>query len=389
MSMQLREMFDQAADDTLPPDVTARAVRSATRRRRARWAIGGSVVATAAVVLGVAVAVNDPLQNESPRPTDVAAVPNELPKVESLPLLEAGSMQAASVAYVVDGELVFVSASTGDAFRYPTGMPQDSGSVEDIFIPALDVALSPDGAHALVTVSGQSQMAEPTVRLLDVRQASERTLDGLTPTDDAGGVTVARPNTLAWADDSRTFYCACYGPEVQGLWTGVVADAGQATLSAPQSNVVPMQVAAGSSGISVQLGEREPWTMPASDVDAHASLTDGYALALSRGGDPTYLAASGSGVTVGGVDGAQTTSVDLPVAPGDGEYEIVTDVDAVMGGFVVVVATAQRGEGFDHPSDAISSISAFFIGDDGAWHDLTSLPAGAVTASFASDVVSP
>jgi hypothetical protein len=389
MTTQLREMFDQAANDTLPPDVIERALRTATRRRRSRWVVGGSVLATAAVVLGVVVAANAPLKGAGPQPTDVAAMPNELPGLKDLPVLQPGSMHTASVAYVVDGQLVLVDSANGDAFRYPTGMPQDSGSVDDIFLPTLDVALSPDGARALVTVAGQSHMAEPSVRLLDVRGASEQTLDGFVPTDDDGAVTVARASTLAWAYDSRTFYCACYGPQVQGLWTGVIGDAGQPKLSNPDSDIVPLQVASGSSGVSVQLGEQEPWTMPGSVVTIDESLTDGYALALSRTGDPVYLAARGSGVTVGDVDGAQTISMALPRPASDNEFVIATDVDAVVGGFAIVVATVQRGEGFNDPSDAISSIKAVFIGDDGTSRASTSMPPGAVTASFAGDLVTP
>jgi hypothetical protein len=73
MSTELREMFDGAAESDVRMDLAERAINGARLRRRQRFVVGGAMLATAAVVLGVVVAVSDIRQDAEPRPTDVAS----------------------------------------------------------------------------------------------------------------------------------------------------------------------------------------------------------------------------------------------------------------------------------------------------------------------------
>ena len=115
MTTELRDLLASAATDTTSPDLAGRAMTGARRRRQGRLAVLGSVAAVTALVAGAV--VFGPLQQsgDEPRPQDVASIPAELPTPDALPELAAGTMEAASTAYVVDDQLVLVDATTGDA----------------------------------------------------------------------------------------------------------------------------------------------------------------------------------------------------------------------------------------------------------------------------------
>ena len=210
MSTQLRDMFDAAAESEVPNGMAERAVGAARQRRRQRYVVGGAVVATAAVVLGVVMVVNDVRMDTEPKPTEVASLPDLMPRPAGLPNLAPGSVTTASAAYIVNGQLIVIDAVSGEAAVRTFGRPPvDQGVVADVAASATDVALSPDGRLAIVTVDNSEAGEVPTVRILDLEAATEQVLEGVTPVDDVGGATVRRPSVYAWANDSQSFSCAC------------------------------------------------------------------------------------------------------------------------------------------------------------------------------------
>ena len=180
MSTELRELFDTAAESKPPYDLGERAMAGA-RRRRQRQAVVGAVVASAAMVLGVVVVSGQLQTDASPRPIDVANLPDALPASDGLPNLEPGVVDAASVAYLDGSSMVVVDASSGEAFSTTFGPPPVDGAVFSIAITPTDVVLSPDGRRALVTVTGW-QGALPTLRVVDLATTQE--------------TVVARPHTV-------------------------------------------------------------------------------------------------------------------------------------------------------------------------------------------------
>jgi hypothetical protein len=400
MSTQLRDMFDAVAESEVPNGFAERAIGAARQRRRQRYVVGAAVLATAAVVLGVVVAVSDVRMDAEPRPTDVAAIPEELPSWRSLPNLVPGAMESAGAGYIVDGQLVLVDAETGEAMHAAIGPPPDSEAAGEVLISVSDVAISPDGERAVITVAPWPGDVLPSIRILHVAAALDTEVPGLTPADDAGGVTVARPSVYAWADSSETFECACAsrdlgsGRSVPQLYEVNVSGGEPAVELSPNATdlISPVQVVTGSIGTFMRAGDVDDWWPSASNP---SSVTlDGYAVAFSRGNDQGYLEMRvsaelrASELVLGNAASGDSFIAPLAVqAVIENQYVVVTDVEAVVGGFVAVIAVAERGEQFQAPADAIRRLEAVFIRPDGAQQDLTTFPNGTSTASFASDLL--
>ena len=204
MSTQLREMFDAAAESEVPNGMAERAVGAARQRRSQRYVVGGAVLATAAVVLGVVVAVSDVRMDAEPKPTDVASIPNRLPKADGLPVADYAEMTAASAAYVSQGELVLVDGSTGEPARAREGAADQPANANWFSsTPANDVFLSPDGRWADRRVS--TSLIRRTNSRAPARSmwtpANGRSSKGMTLANEG----VAWPQqmaVLAWAPDS-------------------------------------------------------------------------------------------------------------------------------------------------------------------------------------------
>ena len=402
MSTQLRDMFDAAAESEVPNGITERAIGAASRRRRSRWIAGAAVLAVGAVALSLVVSVSGLRSDANPDPTDFATIPKVLPALEELPSLQPGDLEAASISYIVGDQLVLVDAVTGDAFRYPTGPPSDLGAVDDVFLPTTDVALSPDGERALMTVAPMPGDSTPTVRVLDFATAREVVVPDLTPADDAGGTTLMRPSAYSWRDDSGSFLCACAETDVPHSdgWVPrlfeVVVDGSEieVRLAADASDVSPVQVVVGAAGTFVHMGGADgSWKALMNLDDGLVEDIYGPTLALGRGEEFTYIVDEGSHFTVGSREQGTPvwTTVDIPgLKPTGGAIgDLGTDLDAVVGGFVAVIAIAhQRGE-FASVDEQIIDLSAYFIMTDGTMRELTSFPDGTFTASFASDLVAP
>ena len=394
MSTELRELFDTAAESKPPYDLGERAVAAASRRRR-RQAVVGAVVASAAMVLGVVVVSGQLQTDASPRPIDVANLPDALPAADGLPNLEPGMVDAASVAYLDGSFMVVVDASSGEAARLTFGPPPVDGGVESVAIKPTDVVLSSDGRRALVTVAGWYR-SPPTLRVVDLATLRETVVPNLVPSDDLGAITAARPSVAAWANDSESFTCTCALKQGKApQLVDVLIDEQDPTkvtvrVFAISPHLSPLQVTVGTAGLAVQLEPGGSWLLPDGSIEGGATVPAADAVALGRGEDPTYLALRGGGFTLGvvGIDffdeATVTAEGDLTYSStGDGPTG-VTDVDAARDGFVVVTTNSLAWEGEKPRSDLRPRVVA--IAADGAQRTLTTLPPGARTASFAADL---
>jgi hypothetical protein len=300
-------------------------------------------------------------------------------------------VQSASVAYLVGGQLIVVDATSGDFARRVFGWPPGpNGSVVDVAASATDVALSPDGRMAIVTVETHQRDEDPTVRVLDLESATESVVPDVTPVDDAGDLTLRRPSVYAWANDSSMFYCAC--AQGQGAVPGVAEvsigeDGTSFAVTSPAPDVSPLQITAGTAGVASQLeAQGGPWFLQSGSSRSEAAIPPSYAAALGRGDGETYIALRGDGFTIGEVNGEATVRGTLEVPAGIYEFAAAIDVDAATGGFV---ATTVAGNYIEQtPADPISvhQSELMFIRDDGAQRLITTLPEVTTTASVASDL---
>ena len=396
MNTELRELFESGADVVTAPDLVERAVRGARSRRRNRVVVGAAVLATTAVVLGVLVGTGQLRTDTEPRPADVAAIPAELPRAlgDAVPNLEAGMLETASAAYVSDGVVAFVDASTGDVVRRTFGPPPLDGEGQlSVLVPVLDVALSPDGRTAAVIVEKWGrEIPGQTLRLLDLASDRETLVLDLMPADDRGADSASRPSVVAWENDSQHLVCSCaVGGEVPQL----VRVSAEGSWERMASDISPIQVSAGSAGVVAQLeADGGPWLMAPEFTPDDPAVPASYAAALSRGSDQTYIALRGSGFTIGHVDGSSTPIDDVLVEP-PGVHDFVTaiGVGAAQDGYVVATAAgnyvdADRRDGSDGGEEAqIQAGQLVFVGDAGEQRVISTLPAGTRSASVASDLV--
>ena len=275
MTTDLRQLLDNVAESGVQSDLARNAVAAASQRRRSRFVVTGSIVATAAVVLGFVVVVQ-PFAGvtEEAQPVDVAALPAQLPTAEGLPSLEEAPMEAASTAYVIDGEVVFINAKTAEAVKLfpssediPLSLSATAALSSRLSADAgwNRVVLSPDGEHALLTTpslpTADGRLGD-FLYVLDIAAITiERVPDVRVGKDVSDGAW--QPQLLAWDSDSKHFMCGCalagstpqvlliprvppWYPQTQG--TGIDA-----------IDVAPFQVAAGDDGRFIQLEPQGKW----------------------------------------------------------------------------------------------------------------------------------
>ncbi|MEO8108261.1 MAG: hypothetical protein ABI720_13205, partial [Actinomycetes bacterium] len=259
MSTQLRDMFHGAADSEVPFDLAERAMSGARQRRRNRLAVGGAVLAAAAVVLGFVVVNSSERLDGAPRPDEVAGLPDQLPAPIGLPRLTADTMSFASAAYVVDGQVVVLDAATGDGatVRLSCRAGYVCGVVPGIGSDA-SVAMSPNGQFLLVS-SGKTDL-EPGGRewvwLVDVATgvATPQTFK-LAPSSEANAEVLQ--TRMAWSPTGQRFACICSGPGRAQLWTADMAgvDADLVVSSVSGTDVSPTQISWGTGGLVARLPE--------------------------------------------------------------------------------------------------------------------------------------
>lgn len=407
MSSQIRELFESAAESEPPDDLASCAVAGARLRRRQRYTVAGSVLAAVAIVLGFVVVNSSQRLADAPRPDEVAGLPQELPAPENVANLEPGMVDAASAAYLVDAFLVVVDGSTGTAARVAFGPPLERGVVGMVAITPTDVVLSPDGRQALVTVSGWAGNP-PTLRVVDLATARETVIPDLVPSSDDS--TLTNPSVAAWSNDSGSLTCVCAAkagnaPSV----VDVVIDEQDPTKLTVQPSVIAPNIAAGqvvigTAGLAIQLdfprsggggalsNPDGSWMLPDGSTEGGPSLPDADLVALGRGpGSRTYLAERGGGITLGKVgsdsfDPATVTAVvSLTYSNKTGGLTVVTDVDAVGGGFLLVTQNALSSRRDAAPS--VERPQVVSIAEDGTQRLLSTLPPSATAASFAADLL--
>jgi hypothetical protein len=387
MTTNLRELLSDAAQSDVRPDLAERAISGARTQRRQRLAVGGSVLAAAAVVLGVVLGSGDLRTDSEPRPSDVASLPAELPAADGLPELTAGSMEAASVAYVIDDQLVLVDASGGSSFVYNgvTKVPLEyTGGMDAGALRPYQVRLSPDGTRALVAMRFESsqRLLGTRVAVLDVGTA-EASVGSWLLSDAYAESAWLEYNLMAWAPDSKEAFCICLGgdgaePKL-GVWSLKVWDAAIDPVysQTPTAlDLAPAQISAGAAGLFMQM---EPmggsWSLlfgftghPEAGFQADTlalSTQDRSALALTR--DGRYVLESESPLY------PQVVSGPLPAGP-------VSSIQALGEDFALV---SRPGTGLSEPSPPLLA-HQLAKGSDPQL--LTTFPAGTTSTSFAADV---
>lgn len=392
MTTELRELMASAADDQPPHDLAGRAMAGARRRRQGRLVVAGSIAAVT-VLVAAAVAFG-PMQrtNDEPRPQDVALLPAELPGAEGLRELAAGTMDRASVAYVVDDRLVLVDENSADAAVWnpvPKGIDITSKKV-NAALP-YQVRLSPDGTTALVAMRFETSQRLLGIRLmlLDVASAQPTPVEDLRLTDAYAESAWLEYNLMTWAPSSQTVYCVCIGaggtdPDL-GIWAiEPDVDPGNGYGVRQVSALVPSQISAGAAGLVVQLEPMlqptgGPWSLLSGSDDltrtrAHAdalaaSLDDPSAFALTR--DGRYGLTSDSPLYPEKVSGP------LPAGPVSSIQSLRSDV------FVLV----SRPEGaFAGEPAPPSRLLAHLLAKGSDPQLITTFPSGTTSTSFAAGV---
>lgn len=386
MSTEMRELLDAAAESQPPHDLASRAIAGAGRRRRQRYTVAGSVLAAAAVVLGLVIVSPAAPVVDAPRPDQVAGVPDKLPDAAGLPRLTADTMDVASTVYVDDGEVVVVDAGTGDGARvylscakgYVCGVVPGVG-------PDASVALSPDGRFLLVS-SGKTDLepgGQEWVWLVDVATgvATPQSFK-LAPASEASDVLQSR---MAWSPTGQMFACICGGPGRAQLWTANMSevDADLVVNSLSGADVVPTQISWGTDGLVARL--------PELGGDWRRVPPGGASMA-----DPKEWPTIGSAVSpdlfmIAVVMGQSRQGGFLGVTKGFHEYWIVDDVGyltvqsasvrpvlGALGSSYFTVFTDWKGDPVNYEVERL---------DGDAETTLTTLPAGATTITFAADLV--
>jgi hypothetical protein len=382
MNTDLRQMFEEGVDREVPHDLAERVVTGARARRRQRFVVGGAVLATAAVVLGVIVATNDTRPSTEPRPTDVAALPEVLPTPSGLSELSPGTMDAASTAYVVDNRLVLVDAGSAKAYVYqgianPTG---DSSQIPDGgALRPYAVRLSPDGTSALVAMRFESSQRLLGIRIavLDV-PTGESSLETLQLTDAEAEGSWLEYALMAWAPDSRTAYCVCHeGGQSMGVWSITLGDSPEGAFYTRVSDQVPAQISAGAGGLAVQLESYGgAWELRADGYLNRADLGPAESLSLSYD-VPTAFA---------GVTNGWFAIQDLRQRPQQIQWERlpagpVSSIQAAGSDYLLVSRPEGAAPGEPAPPEPLV---VHVISKDAAPKLLTTFPAGTTSTSFAA-----
>lgn len=379
MTTDLRELLVDVAQSDVPPDLAQRAIGDARTRRRQRLVVGSAVLAAAAVVLGVVIAGGELRTNSEPRPSDVASLPSALPAPGGLPTLTAESMDFASAAYVVEGEVVVIDAETGTGALVDFGTPEESvyGVLPGIG-PDASAVLSPNGRFLMVS-SGDpnwdSGSSDEWMWMVDVATGTValQTSFQLAPT---GNGSPALLNRMAWSPNGASFACVCSfsggRPRLYLMQTSEL-DAGDLLFNSAESDGIrPRQISWGVGGLVAQLAEDGAWgriqpggalaesTGPATSLAMSAVDANGF-LGIQEGG--TYR--------LGDIGQKPADPLVLPAGP-------VLSVQAYGAGFVLVSRPSES------PSEQSPTLVAHVMVRGDHWRVLSTFPAGTTSASLAS-----
>lgn len=391
MTSQLRSLLDGAADSAVPIGLGERAVAGARHRRARRALVGGSVAAVVAAVALVAVVVaGQPFRSDArPQPGDVASLPAELPSPAGLPTLAEAPMDAATTAYVVAGEVILVSSSSRQPARLPLDPARLAGAVggADVNGEAVSATVSPDGRTVLLMLEpGEESEGTGLVPVvLNVGSGEATVVEGLRGAQPPGDGWL-QPQLVAWSPDSSSVACVCAAaadpPEVWLLDVPDLVDG-----SAAGRWNLPVEgwgLSWGQAGLAIKFDQRgaewwhvSPGTLQAQGAPMWKRLADDVvALAFAEEDYRHFATADADSIRVwSGYGGAETWLLR-------GEH--LAFLAALPGGFAVVTwpADAQPGE-----PPAASPLQVRVIDYFGRVSQLTRLPAGTSTASFAADLV--
>jgi hypothetical protein len=408
MTTQLRSLMDEGADSYVPDGIARVAVEAARRRRRHRYAAAGAAGAVAAVVLGFVV-VSQPLDvfDDEVVPASFAPIPAALLDADTLPTLTQAPMAAASMAYVVDGEVILVNAETGQASvvfgRQADLLSSSSGSdgPAEVVHGWDSAVLSPDGRKLLMSVPRAYGFEGPQGRLvylLDVSTGDVTRLMNVTLVDDQGVAGGFIPQALAWSPSSDAFVCVCIAGQESGVETNVLylADLFRGSFETVRGvPFQPHQVAWGSEGIAVQLEAPDgQWRLLDEDLNPLEDLppVDLLALAVTtaehalvRNFYPESVSdespvASGPAWTIEIDDGSAPSLPGRPTFRGG----TAVSVSAVAGGYAVVLRPRDAKPGEPPPP---TELDVVLIDAGVNESSLTRLPRGTSGVSFAGSLV--
>lgn len=398
MSTQLREVFDRAASTEVPADMAARAVDAARRRRSRRFVVSTSSITVAAAVLAFIVLSPTDQRDATPRPGEVASLPADLPSAQGLPPLTAESMDAASAAYIVDGEVVVIDAATGE------GATVDFSTMGLTFVGVItrvaddaSLALSPDGRFLAVVPGGVRQVkgGYDIILMVDLQEGEISPQSAFY----VGGGRDESPasSLLAWAPDGQSLACVCVAPrwsertQLYVIRTSDLYSVDPALDGAEPYDITPSQISWGTDGLVAQLTDLDPeWrlvpvggffranpgTWP--PLESVSSLAPGAlrfsAVAMGHSDEGGFLGKLSLGK---GGDGP------LWVVTEDGDDRTVESVPSrpwlgALGDSYFVVLTDWKGDPYNGEVDRVDAEGETV---------LTTLPPGATTVSFAADLV--
>jgi hypothetical protein len=396
MTTNLRELLSDAAQSDVRPDLAERAISGARTRRRQRVVVGGAVLAAAAVVLGVVIGGGNLRTDTEPRPTDVASLPEQLPSADGLPPLADGTMDAASAAYVVDGEVVVIDAASGD------GAVVDFESMPLNFVGPMTgvtdrsvAALSPDGS-ALVVSTGKGE--REVLLLVDVATGEVVPTNRFFLRQDKRG---GQWSSVAWSPDSERFACICSLSEfpaslpVSVLTVDVTRVDGDLMFLGPSTpRLFASQISWGTDGLAAQFDENGVgWRLVPIDGQPEdpGRLPDPESLPPVESVSELYAGVLGelgvTALTMGHSDLggflARMRSGELWLEGSSGERTVVGNLGVrptlgALGDSYFVVFTDWKGDPLDSTVTRI---------DTAGETTLTTLPEGARTVSFASGLV--
>ncbi len=394
MSTELRELFDTAAESNPPYDLGERAVAGA-RHRRQRFVVAGAVLASVAMVLGVAVVSGQLQPDASPRPTDVATLPDALPAADGLPNLEPGVVDAASAAYVVDGEVVVIDAATGggaviDTLLDPAGYPL-TGSSPSLGVEG-EIALSPNGRYLWVStgpISDGDGAGQEWMWLIDVATADVGLQESLELASAAKNST-ARPSRMTWSPDGSTFACICtflgrsrpelFMVDMTAVSDDLVIDKGRGT------GVTPTQISWGTDGLVARLPELGgDWRLvpPGNGSMADPKEWPTISSVLDPGAIDQFVTAVVMGQSrQGGFLGVMKVYRTYWIVNDVREWTVpsvsVRPVLGALGSSYFTVFTDWKGDPVDYEVIRI---------DSNGETPFTTLPPGSTTVAFASDLI--
>ena len=371
--------MDAAAESSVPEGVARAAVTGANQKRRQRFAVLGTVAAVVAAVTTFA-AVAQPFNSASDEPggRSAAHFPDVLPAAGDLAPLAEAPMDAASAAYIIDGEVVLVNAATGEAVRafasegdFPpslSGAPSFQSGLSSSTRWDRRVALTGwtnAASHWFRTPCRSKVFGGRLIYLLNVGSGdAQRLLDVAavkSPADRSG----SDHRSLLGHLIRGGCCCACFRKSTgfareAGLVTVAVADPGPRRFASGIEGgrsldvPIPIQVAYGGAGPAYQLVPDGPWFLY-SESGEDVTLGVGTGLGLGAARDPVLLAGP-SEYEIRSVDG-------VALGRGSLEGQQVIAVGAARAGFVMTLGSpGPAGAPLPTPLDVI------LVGSGGSIH---------------------